>query len=207
MTHHSSPASPRDAMAHRCRALIVLAGALGATLVLLGAGMPGARAHDELVATTPAHDTTAPTPPATVTLQFSRAVQALGTQVLVSGPDGAPVSQGAVEVRDAAVVQPLAADGPAGAYRVSWRVTSSDRHLLSGEFAFTVAEGARAAGPGPSAPRVEEPAGRGKDDAEVSETAAQQPLHFSPSYGLIALGGVLPAVAGGLVLLRRRRRT
>jgi methionine-rich copper-binding protein CopC len=197
---HSPPAMPRDAVGHLRRALTVLVVALAAIVVLLGSGMSVARAHDELVATTPAPDTTVPTPPASVTLRFSQAVQSLGTQVLVTGPVGDAVAQPAAQVSDATVVQPLADGAPAGVYTVSWRVTSSDGHPLAGEFAFTVAEGAQAAG-------QEEPAATsGTDVAEVREAAAQEPLDSSSRFGPIAIGAALLAVAGGLAVLLRRRR-
>jgi MYXO-CTERM domain-containing protein len=157
--------------------------------------MPAASAHDELVATTPVEDATVPAPPTTVTLQFGQAVQALGAQVLVEGPDGGAASRGDAEVRDATVVQPVADVVPAGVYRVAWRVIASDGHPLTGEFTFTVAEA-----PGAVA---EEPADGGRD-AAVREAATAQPAGSSPPYGPIAAGAVLLAVAGGLVLLRRR---
>jgi methionine-rich copper-binding protein CopC len=205
-------AASSDSVGRLRRLLTVLAAVLGATLVLLGWGMPAAWAHDELIATTPAADTTVPTPPGSVTLRFDEAVQALGTQVLVSGPDGAPLSRVEVEVEvsDATVVQPLPGDAPAGGYTVSWRVTSSDGHPLSGEFAFTVAKGTI-----PSAAPVEAPAAStggadgadGSDGAGVSEAAARQPVDSSFPVGPIAIAAVLLAVAGGLALLLRRRRT
>lgn len=179
------PARP----SHRGRTL--LACALAATLAVLGAGMPAASAHDELVATTPAQGTTVAASPATVTLEFSRPVQPLGAQVVVTGPGGAPVSQDAAELRDATVTQPVPAEAPPGAYTVSWRVTAADGHLLTGEFAFTVAGTEQVADAG---------------DAVVSETAAQQPLGSAPPYGGMAVGAGL-LLAAGLVLVLRRRRT
>ena len=62
-----------------------------AVLVLLGVGTPAALAHDALVATTPADDATLTTPPAQVELELSGPPQALGTQVVVTAPDGAVV--------------------------------------------------------------------------------------------------------------------
>jgi copper resistance protein C len=178
------------------RALAVLVGALAATVLTLGAGMSAAWAHDELVATSPASDAAVPSAPVEVTLEFSRAVQALGTQVHVTGPDGAVVSEGAAEVRDTTVSQPLAADAPAGLHRVTWRATSSDGHVLTGNFAFTVAA---SVSPAPAVEATDSP-----DDAPVVETAAQQPPAASPPYGAIATGAALLAGAAGLVLFRRR---
>ncbi len=78
-----------------------------AVLVLLGVGTPAALAHDALVATTPAASATLTTPPAQVELELSGPPQALGTQVVVTAPDGAVVSRGEPELRGSTVVQPL----------------------------------------------------------------------------------------------------
>ena len=193
-----SPASPRTGAGCLRRALRGVGVVLATTVVLLGAAVPAASAHDELVSTMPAAGATVPARPATVTLDFSGAIQALGTQVLVTGPNGAAVSVGAVEVRTGTVVQPLAAGVTAGVHTVAWRVSSSDGHPLAGEFDFTVAASAGAtAGTPPAEELAEQP-------ADVP-AAAPQPSGTSFPVGPLAVGAGLLAVAGGLVLLRRRR--
>lgn len=117
--------------------------ALTAAAALLGSATP-ALAHDELVSSTPAADTTVAQPPAEVVLTFDEAVLPVGTQVLVTGPDG-PVSDGSPRLEGTAVHQPLRG-GPAGKYSVAWRATSADGHPVSGTFAFTAA----AASPAPT---------------------------------------------------------
>ena len=165
-----------------------------AVLALLGAGTPAALAHDALVATTPAPDTTLDTAPAQVELELSGPPQALGTQVVVTAPDGAVVSQGEPELRGSTVVQPLAGGLPAGSYTVAWRVTSSDGHPLSGTSAFTVARSA--------APTADPAPGVGGP----SEAATAQPVGSSPGPGWIAAGAAAVVVAAGFVVLRSRRR-
>lgn len=116
-----------------------------AVLLLLLAGLlltaVRADAHNSLQSTDPADGSTLATPPTHVTLTFDEPAQALGTEIVVLGPDGSTVSTGTVELVDSTVAQALAADLPAGAYTVQWRVTSADGHPLSGELSFTAEAG------------------------------------------------------------------
>ena len=161
-------------------------------LVLLGAGTPAARAHDQLVTTVPAAGATVPAP-ASVELRLRGTPQALGTQVVVTAPGGAVVSRGEPELRGSTVVQPLADGLAGGPYTVAWRVTSADGHPLSGTSSFTVAA---AGAPAPPAP----------DPAAPSEASASQPADpWSGSAAPAAAAGVV-LLAAGAVLLRLRRR-
>ena len=114
------------------RVLVALA---AAAVVVLGAGP--AAAHDEIVSTAPANGATVDVAPDRVVLTFAEPAIALGTQVVVTGPDGAVVSQGDVTLEATTVAQALAASRPAGTYHVDWRVTSADGHPVTGTFAFT----------------------------------------------------------------------
>jgi methionine-rich copper-binding protein CopC len=129
-----------------------------AALLLLGAGTPAALAHDQLVATVPQAGTTAPTAPTRVELQLDGAPQALGTQVVVTAPDGTAVSLGEPGLRGSTVVQPLPDGLAGGVYTVAWRVTSSDGHPLSGSYSFTVAADPAVAGHAAPVPPAPEPA-------------------------------------------------
>lgn len=118
-----------------------LVGSLLAPLVValtacLFLGAPAASAHDVLVSTSPADGSTLEKLPAEVVLTFGEPALALGTQIVVTGPGGAPVQQGTPVLVDATVHQKLG-DGPAGRYSVAWRVTSADGHAVSGTFSFT----------------------------------------------------------------------
>ena len=110
-------------------------GFLLALLLTLITAAPGL-AHDSLTDSSPADGDSGP-PPTELVLTFSGEIASVGAAVEATGPDGV-VSEGAPEVEGFTVTQPLAADLPAGAYQVAWRVTSSDGHPISGEYTFTV---------------------------------------------------------------------
>jgi methionine-rich copper-binding protein CopC len=127
----------------RPRVLRLLLLAVTAAALVLGP-IGSAAAHDVLVSTAPAADTALETAPASVTLMFSDEPQALGTEVVVSGPDGVAVSDGAPQVDGTAVRQSLRDGLPAGTYTVDWRATSADGHPLSGTFTYDVTQGSPA---------------------------------------------------------------
>ncbi|MDK3258747.1 copper resistance CopC family protein [Blastococcus capsensis] len=185
------------------RTTALLLGVGAATALLLGAGVAPAAAHDGLVSSSPAADSTVDTAPPEVELRFSGPPLPLGTQVVVTGPDGAEVSQGAAEIRDTAVVQPLAGTAAEGRYTVQWRSTSSDGHPLSGSYDFTVTGSGPAAVPNPAsaaaAPLPEAPAAPRPETA-----AAERPADGGPVIGWVA-AGVVAVGALGFLLARRLR--
>lgn len=116
---------------------------LGAAIfaaALLGALAP-ASAHDVAESTSPSSGATVPTPPAKVSITFSRNPLVLGSQVAVNH-DGANWADGAVEIVDNVASQKLKPGAPAGLYTVAWRVASSDGHPIEGTFTFTATAGA-----------------------------------------------------------------
>lgn len=169
-------AAPRPAV---LRAIATVGVAL-VGLVMLVLSAPTASAHNTLVSSDPADGSTVGSAPAAITLVFNEPAQALGSEVLVTDPNGATVSSGPVELTDASVVQPLTGELPAGLYTVTWRVTSADGHPIDGTLTFT-AEAATTVGvdPGPSAtpettaqatPEPESP------EATVSATQSAVPI-------------------------------
>ena len=157
--------------------------ALVAALALTVAGAGPAAAHNRLVSSDPSDGASLPRTPDAVVLTFQEPAMSLGTQVLVTGPDGG-AADGPVELVDASVRQPLLAGAPAGTYTVDWRVTSADGHPITGRLAFT--SGAPGAGryPGP---------------APTSAVGAEQ-----PAWAWVALAAAL-AAAAGVIAIRRRR--
>lgn len=120
----------------RLRAVVVLA--VAAAVVLLGAG--AAQAHNTLVSTDPADGSTVAVAPARVTLTFNEPARSLGTEIVVTAPDGTAVSTGAAVLDGGAVSQGVTGALPAGAYTVTWRVTSADGHPLEGVLSFTATD-------------------------------------------------------------------
>jgi len=183
--HASSPTASGAAPWRSGRLLAAVA---VAAVLVLGPGAGSARAHDVLVGSVPAAGAAVGTAPSSVAIEFSDVPQALGTQVVVVGPDGAPVSDGEAEEDGATIRQPLAEGLPAGAYTVQWRVTSADGHPLSGTFGFTADRGA------------EQPATSGP--IRTAGTTADPGASFPVVW--VAVGAIL-AVAAGVVVRQLRR--
>jgi len=160
--------------------------AAGLLLALLSAAPVAA--HTRLLSADPADGTTVARTPGVVVLTFTEPVIALGTRVVVTGPDG-PVASGPAQLVDDTVRQEIAGGAPAGRYTVEWRATSGDGHPVSGQFTF-VSEAAATSRPQPS-PTVGAP-----DD----------PTRSSPAWSWAILASALLAAAGGVALLSRRRR-
>ncbi|MEU4482118.1 copper resistance protein CopC [Micromonospora sp. NPDC023966] len=109
-------------------------------LQLVGAGE--AAAHTRLVSSSPHMNAKLEHLPEAVKLTFSEAV-AQPVALTVTGPDGSIRSTGKVSLRKASLSRPLATTGeaPAGRYTISYQVTSTDGHPLSGTVRFTLAPG------------------------------------------------------------------
>lgn len=200
--------------------------ALLLALVALLATAPRAAAHNSLLGTDPEDGATVATPPARVTLTFDQPAQAIGTEVVVLGPDGGTVSTGTPELVDSTVAQALADDLAAGTYTVQWRVTSADGHPLSGELTFTASaptppQAAEPEAPSSSAPPVApEPtsttagsATTGSPGATSAELSPQQEVVEDEDAGLEAgvvaavVVAVLAAGAVAVFVVRERRRS
>ncbi len=197
------------------RAAAVLAGVV-VSFALVGGP---AAAHDDLIGTDPADGATVGTAPDRVTLTFTQPALELGTQVLVTGPDGSTVSDGPVLLDGTTVAQRLLAMRPAGAYRVDWRVTSEDGHPVSGTFTFTASTGvAPEPDPTPAVPSPS-PAVAGTTSSTptpepsadpTAATAARPADAAEPARSTgrdVLLAAVVLVLAGGvpaLVAVRRR---
>jgi methionine-rich copper-binding protein CopC len=107
------------------------------------APMP-AFAHDEVVSTGPAADSTVAAGPLTVSVTFNEDIMQMqdnsGEVIEVTGPDGADSatwSNGCVTVSGATESTDVDLDAP-GLYTVNWRSVSNDGHPNEGSFTFTV---------------------------------------------------------------------
>ena len=164
-----------------------LAAVVGAAVVLVVLGAAPAAAHTSLVGVDPADGSTVAATPAAVVLTFTEPAVALGTQVVVTGPEG-QVSGGAPQLVDSTVRQELVPGAPAGRYTVAWRVTSADGHPITGESSFTTTS----AGGGTATP----------DPVSAADPGAGPGV---PVWGWAVLAVVVLAAAGTVVVLSRRR--
>jgi hypothetical protein len=125
---------------------IVLAG-----LAVFGFATP-ALAHNVLVGSNPASGSSVATGPSQVRLDFNAPVQFGANYLTVIGPDGnhwektdnATVNGDSV----ATAVAPL---GPAGVYKIGYRIISADGHPVSGEVSFTLSTAGTGTPPAQSA--------------------------------------------------------
>ncbi len=194
----------------RSTASVALAATLLAAFVFLFAWPQPAAAHDALIDSSPAADSTVDTLPEELTLTFSAAL--IGgdgsTEIVVTDAAGESVTDGPAALDGALVTQPLVAEADAGEYHVLWKVVSSDGHPTSGEFAFTVTTSTLPTS-APSTPSAEESVAPAPDEPRETALAEDQSMEseasFSPGW-LIAGAVVLLIVVFLLILLLRRRR-
>lgn len=185
--------------------------AIGALVLLTGLLGPAAQAHDALEGTDPADGSTLDVAPTQITLTFAETPLAVGTELAVTGPGGAAVQQGPVQVSGTQVIQPLATGLAAGAYTVDWRVTSADGHVVSGTFGFTLSAAA-APTPTPTPTQASTPTAEPTKEPLViapSPTPTAAPATSSgrsgPLVWIVVVAAVLAVAAAGYVALRRRR--
>ncbi|GIG25118.1 hypothetical protein Cde04nite_13620 [Cellulomonas denverensis] len=174
---------------------------LGLVLIVLGA--PRAAAHNALVSSDPADGSTVATAPEQITLVFNEPAQELGSELVVTAPDGRAVGDGPVQLADTSVIQPLTGDLPAGTYTVSWRVTSADGHPIDGTLTFT-AEAATTVGVDPGASAEPEVTTQATEDASpiaepIDATPAPDAIAEDEDAGLAA-GAIVAIVVGVLAL-------
>ena len=97
-----------------------------------------AAAHSSRVETNPEHGATLETLPAEATVTFNEAPKTAG--VVLARPDG-KVDKLKTQVVGSTVKVRLPANGPRGAYTLSYRVVSADGHPVSGSVTFRVTAG------------------------------------------------------------------
>jgi copper transport protein len=105
--------------------------------IVAGAAGPAA-AHAVLLRTEPSPQTTVPTAPTAVRLQFSESVEAAFGAVRVYDVDGRRVDRGKLTTEKGGRDVVVPADLASGTYTVTWRVVSTDGHAIHGAFQFYV---------------------------------------------------------------------
>lgn len=167
MAPHSSPAATRGRKS-AARLFPLLALAAFGTLLLAALTTLPASAHSTLLSATPEDGAELEEVPDAVVLTFNEDITDLGTDIVVTGPDGEDATDGETQIEGPEVSRALAADLTAGEYTISWRAVSADGHPIDGESTFTVLEGA---GAGDDA---DESTNEATDDASASESAAAE---------------------------------
>jgi methionine-rich copper-binding protein CopC len=186
--------------------------ALLLTLAALVLPASPAQAHDELLGSDPAADSTLDALPAALTLTFSGEIaDDEGASVVeVTDAGGTSLTDGTPTVRDNVLTQPLAGEA-SGAVTVLWKVVSSDGHPISGELSFTV-EGAPAPSPTPTETTTPAPTDTAAptDTPTATPTATSTPVADEGSSALpwIIAGVLALALIGAIVylLVSRSRR-
>ena len=106
---------------------------------MLGAAAP-AFAHSTLLGSDPADGANLDTGPSQVSLRFNEDMPPGFDVVFVIGPDGKEWQSGTVTTSGPVVSVPVAPLGPAGTYRVGYRVVSADGHPVEGRTSFTLSK-------------------------------------------------------------------
>jgi methionine-rich copper-binding protein CopC len=163
---------------------------LGMFVLLLLLIPSSAAAHSSRVETNPEHGATLETLPAEATVTFNEAPKT--ADVVLARPDG-KVDKLKTQVVGSTVKVRLPANGPRGAYTLSYRVVSADGHPVSGSVTFRVTAGPAASTAGP----------------EASTTTATATPRAEPGRGPIVpivLGIAALGVAAALLVARSLRR-
>ncbi|WP_254359259.1 copper resistance CopC family protein [Microbacterium hominis] len=187
--------------------------AVAAALVALALATAGvlttaspARAHDELIGSSPAADATVDGLPGALVLTFSDEIadDDGASEVQVTAPDGTALTAGRPTASDNTLTQPLSGDAD-GTVTVLWKVVSSDGHPISGEFAFTVApattptaEPTATAEPTPTETAEPVP---GETAEPTATPAPEDTAATAPAWPWILLGVLGVAVVGAVVYL------
>lgn len=190
---------------HR-RISAVIAGlllAVAATVALAGPAV----AHDYLVSSSPAANSTVRTAPSTVTLTFDAAVLGTGngsTVLAVTGPSGRHFETACPVVKNDDVSAAVRL-GPPGTYHVTWRIVSSDGHPVSDSivFRYAPAAGASAAAGSASGPTCGNAAVRSDGAQPGSSSSAGVVVLVAVVVGVLVVL-VIAVVVVAVVLTRRR---
>jgi methionine-rich copper-binding protein CopC len=185
-----------------------LAGLLALAALWLTVWCAPALAHARLLEETPASGASLAEPPEQVRLRFSEPVDAEFDPLKVYDAEGDRVDEddARMDPDDARVLVAGLQDLPEGSYRVEWRVTSIDGHVIEDAYAFNVTPDAGETGGGSRAGAGESEAqpASGQESAAGSSGGLDRPMLYS-----ILTFGVLGLVVLALVAARwlRRRRS
>lgn len=187
--------------------------------VAAGAGLWGAApamAHDAVVGGTITEGETVEEFPREITLDFSGVPKEGFNTFAVTDVDSGEVlfsEEPTLEGQSLTVETPGDVDPGPGDYKVGFLITSSDGHATRGTVSFTVDDGSAAAAGGQSDGISEsDSAAADSDSAQQTEGEAESSAPAEPLSGMegpmkwvIAIGGILAAVAVIVMLVSKRR--
>ncbi|MGH3681622.1 MAG: copper resistance CopC family protein [Natronosporangium sp.] len=183
----------------------LLIGIVAAALAgVLGAGAP-AFGHNSLTGSDPADGETVERAPEQVQLTFLARLDPANAELAVTGPDGEPVDvdQPVFDGSEVTIALPA---GPAGNYRVDYRVLSADGDWADGTVRFTVTTGTQqTASPTPAA-ATSAPATLPPPDPAAASTDRDDRGGSASWWPWLLAALALAAAAAGLVTHRLRRR-
>jgi copper resistance protein C len=171
-----------------------LGGAAAAALLALAAATATAApalAHDQLLSTAPAADSTVATAPDELSLTFSGNLitgQGIQNVVTVTDEAGHQWQDGDAQVAGPELTSALCEGLPNGDYDVSYRVVYSDGHSEAKQYGFTVDD--------PAAPDTAVPQGCGVPNPDAPVSSGQTPTPAGTGSPAGATGGGAPADPG-----------
>ncbi|MEJ0014251.1 MAG: copper resistance CopC family protein [Actinomycetota bacterium] len=112
-------------------------------ITIAGAGV--ASAHTVLIGSNPSKSSVIKTLPAKITLKFADPLLTLGkhaiNKVVVTDPKGVVVTTDKDLVKGAVLTDPISVVSPIiGIYKVSYRVSAQDGHIVTGSYTFTLSK-------------------------------------------------------------------
>ncbi|MDO5053016.1 MAG: copper resistance protein CopC [Pseudoclavibacter sp.] len=188
------------------RPLLVALAALLA-LCLLGVGAGAARAHDQLLSSSPAEGERLERAPRFAELEFSGQISPVGVEFALRDGSGALLDLPTTPRVDGRIAKQELPELTGGDYTLDWRVVSEDGHPISGTIAFAVGdEAAGAAGTGGSTAQSRpEQSAQGAAEGQAPEQAAEE---RGPGVGLAAVGvaAAVVALGGAFAMIAAARR-
>ncbi len=115
--------------------------------VCFSVGVAGtASAHDVLISSNPADNSTVGAAPSAITFTFDQPIQNFDPVVSLVGPDGRQYVTGTPTI-SGNVITGAVGSGPAGRYTAAYRIVSADGHPVTGEIHFNLTGGTVSGGP------------------------------------------------------------
>jgi methionine-rich copper-binding protein CopC len=130
----------------RLTGVVRVIGGMIVSAAFLAASAAPAAAHTALKASSPKDGGKIDVAPSRLVMEFTEPILAIGSRVVVQGPDAGQYQAAAPQIVDNKLTQPLKPLGPPGEYRVEFRIVAYDGHPLTSGIRFTLTKPGPAAG-------------------------------------------------------------